>query len=329
VVTRRAYRVAPGVLGRRGTLAHVLCPPVTRLLDGPATRLREAAATSVRSLLTDPSNPTPEDYARPAGAPGLFAADSPVWAVHGDLSMFVGGIRALFVQTLHPLAMAGVEEHSDYRRDPLGRLARTGAFIGMTTFGSEEQARAAIARVRAVHHHVVGTAPDGRPYRADDPELLTWVHAAEVGSFLEAYQRYGAGRLTDAEADRYLDEVAVVAELLGARDVPRSRAQLRGYFRYMRPELGAGRQARRAARWLVAPPLPLAARPPYALLLSAAIGMLPGRVRRDLRLIQPPLLDPFVVRPATSTLLGALGWALAPNPSVEAATRRVGAAPAA
>jgi uncharacterized protein (DUF2236 family) len=193
--------VAATVPGRRGTLGRVSILTVTRLLDGPANRLRDVAASSVRSMLTDPSNPTPEDYAHPAGAPGLFAPDSPVWTVHGDLAMFVGGIRALFVQTMHPLAMAGVEEHSDYRRDPLGRLARTGAFIGMTTFGSEEQARRAVDRVRSVHRHVVGTAPDGRPYRADDPELLTWVHAAEVGSFLEAYQRYGAGRLTDAEAD--------------------------------------------------------------------------------------------------------------------------------
>jgi uncharacterized protein (DUF2236 family) len=276
-----------------------------------------------------PAGPTVDELSEPPGAPGLFAPDSPVWTVHGDLSMFVGGIRALFIQTMHPLAMAGVEGHSHYRHDPLGRLARTGRFIGVTTFGSEAQARQACAVVRSVHEHVVGTAPDGRPYSAGDPVLLTWIHAAEVGSFLEAYQRYGSGRLTDAEADRYLDEVAVVAELLGAQDVPRSRAQLRAYFRDMRPELGAGRQARRAARWLLAPPLPLAARPAYWLLLSAAVAMLPARVRRDLRLVQPPLLDPVVVRPATSAMLGALGWALAPSPTVEAASRRVGAAPAA
>lgn len=111
---------------------------------------------------------------------------------------------------------------------------------------------------------------------------------------------------------------------LGARDVPRSTAGLRAYFRGLAPELGAGRRARRAARWLLNPPLPLAARPPYAVLFSAAVGMLPGRVRRDLRLWQPPLVDPLVVRPATSVLLGALGWALSENPSMATARRRVG-----
>ena len=327
-----ATTLAPFDGSRCVTLHRVVHLAVPRLFDAPVDRLRTVAASSVRSMLADPSGPSgpsPEDFARPAGAPGLFDPDSPVWAVHGDLSMFVGGIRALFIQTMHPLAMAGVEEHSDYRHDPLGRLARTGAFIGVTTFGSDQQARDACAVVRAVHERVVGVAPDGRPYSAGDPELLTWIHAAEVGSFLGAYQRYGSGRLSPSDADRYLDEVAVVAELLGAEDVPRSRAGLRAYFRRMRPELGAGRQARRAARWLVAPPLPLAARPPYALLLGAAVGMLPNQVRRDLRLFQPPLLDPVVVRPATNAMLGALGWALAANPTVEAASRRVGGPPAA
>lgn len=292
--------------------------PLLRLLRG-------VTADSVRGMLAGPDGPTPELYDGPAGDPGLFGPDSPVWQVHGDLSMFVGGVRALLVQTMHPLAMAGVEEHSNYREDPLGRLRRTGAFIGVTTYGSTERAEEAIAVVRAVHERVTGTAPDGRPYRASDPDLLTWVHAAEVGSFLEAYRRYGAGSLSDARADRYLDEVAEVALRLGAVDVPRSVAGLRGYFRDVRSELRAGNQARRAARWLLNPPLPLAARPPYAVLFSAAVGMLPGSVRRDLRLWQPPLVDPLVVRPATAALLGGLGWALSENPSLATARRRVGA----
>jgi uncharacterized protein (DUF2236 family) len=285
-------------------------------------RVRGLAADSVRGMLAGPDAPDADLYDGPPGDPGLFGADSPVWVVHGDLSMFVGGIRALLLQTMHPLAMAGVDEHSNYREDPLGRLRRTGAFIGVTTYGSTARAEEAIDVVRSVHRRVVGTAPDGRPYAADDPELLTWVHAAEVGSFLEAYRRYGAARLEDRDADRYLDEVAEVALRLGATDVPRSVGQLRAYFRDMRPELRAGRQARRAARWLVNPPIPLAARPPYAVLFSAAVGMLPQPVRFDLRLWQPPLVDPLLVRPATSTLLGALGWALEENPSLAAARRR-------
>lgn len=302
---------------------------IGQAIGAPVGLLRSVVAGGVRGLLSDPSGPQPEDFETPLGDPGWFGPDSVTWRVHADASMFVGGLRALTLQTMHPLAMAGVDDHSAYRSDPLGRLARTGAFIGCTTFGSSEMAARAVATVRRVHDHVVGTAPDGRPYSANDPELLTWVHAAEVGSFLVAYQRYGAQRLTHEEADRYLDEVAVVAIELGAEEVPRSVDELRSYFRRVRPQLHAGHQARRTARWLAAPPLPVAARPPCAVLLSAAVGLLPGSVRRDLRLWQPPLVDPLVVRPATTALLAALGWAADPNPIVEAARRRTAAASAA
>ena len=105
--------------------------------------------------------------------------------------MFVGGMRALLLQSLHPLAMAGVAEHSDYRHDPWGRLQRTADFLAATTFGPESEAERAVARVRAVHEHVQGVAADGRPYRANDPHLLRWVHLAELESFLVAYRRYG------------------------------------------------------------------------------------------------------------------------------------------
>lgn len=302
---------------------------IGQAFGGPVGLLRSVAAGGVRGLLSDPSGPQPEDFELPAGDPGWFGPDSVTWRVHADASMFVGGVRALILQTMHPLAMAGVDDHSGYRSDPLGRLSRTGAFIGRTTFGSSTMAEEAVAMVRRVHDHVVGNAPDGRAYDANDPELLTWVHAAEVGSFLAAYQRYGSRRLTDDEADRYLDEVAVVALALGAHEVPRSVEELRSYFRTVRPQLHAGRQARRTARWLAAPPLPVAARPPYAVILSAAVGLLPGSVRRDLLLWQPPLVDPLLVRPATTALLAALGWATDPNPIVEAARRRTAAASAA
>ena len=110
--------------------------------------------------------------------------------------MFVGGIRALLVQSLHPLAMAGVAAHSGYKGDPWGRLQRTSTFLATTTFGTVEHAEELIERVRAIHERVRGTAPDGRPYAASDPHLLRWVHITEVDSFLAAYQRFGAEPLT-------------------------------------------------------------------------------------------------------------------------------------
>lgn len=158
--------------------------------------------------------------------------------VNGDFaSMLVGGLSALFLQMLHPLAMAGVADHSDFRVDPLGRLDRTASFLGTTTFGRRDEALSAIGRVRAIHDHVVGATADGTPYVASDPDLLTWVHAAETRCFLSASLAYGAGPLLAAEQDRYLDEMARVALDLGARSVPRSVAELDDYFAGIRPQL--------------------------------------------------------------------------------------------
>ena len=224
--------------------------------------------------------------------------------------MFVGGLRALLLQTLHPLAMAGVADHSDYRTDPWGRLHRTGQFIGLTTFGSRDDALAIIGRVSRIHRRVEGVAPDGRTYRATDPHLLTWVHLTEVDSFLAAHQRYASRPLSSPDADRYVAEMALVAELLGADDVPRTVEGVQAAIRRYRPELVVGRQAREAVGFLLAPPVPVAVRPAYSLVSAAAIGLLPGWARRKLWLPSPPLSDPLIVRPAVRGLLGAVGWAL-------------------
>ena len=161
--------------------------------------------------------------------------------------MLVGGLRALFLQTMHPLAMAGVADHSNFREDAMGRLARTSAYVGLTTYGSRSQAEQAIAHVRRVHQQVVGTAPDGRAYAANDPHLLTWVHHTLVDSFLRSYRRYGGRALSRADADRYVDEMAVMCELWHAEPAARSVAELRAYFTDMRPELHATTAARRTS----------------------------------------------------------------------------------
>ena len=282
-------------------------------VDGVVTSARRQLAVAVRRMVV--GDREVRDLSLPLqGDPGLFGPESVTWRVHSDSSMFVGGLRALMLQTMHPRVMAGVADHSSYRNDPLGRLGRTAEYVGVTTFGTTAEADEIVAMVRKVHTYVVGTTPDGQPYEANDPHLMLWVHHALVDSFLSTYQRYGSTPLTDDEADRYVAEMAVVAERLGCDPAAASTAQLRNYFRDMRPELGAGTQARDAARWLLMPPLPLAVRPTYAVITGAAIGLLPQWVRRQLWLPLAPGVDPVLVRPSTTVLLRALDWVMAGHP---------------
>jgi uncharacterized protein (DUF2236 family) len=269
--------------------------------------LRREGGSRVRSAIAGDERLRPEDLAT-WDNPGLFGPDSVAWRVHGESSMLIGGLRALLLQTLHPLAMAGVADHSDYRHDPWGRLHRTGRFIGATTFGNQATAEQVLAQVVAIHGRVEGTAPDGRPYSARDPHLLAWVHVTEVDSFLAAYDRYGSGRLTDAERDQYVTEMAEIGRRLGADPVPTNRAELAEALDGFRRECHYGRQAREAVRFLLAPPVPLALRGAYGLIGAAAIGLLPGWARWQLRLPLPPGLDPLAIRPAATLLTRGVGW---------------------
>ena len=272
-----------------------------------------------------------EQYTDPPGDPGLFGPGSLTWRVHGDPTMLIGGLTALLVQTLHPLAMAGVADHSNYRRDPLGRLSRTGSFVTGTTYGSTETAERLINLVKGIHRKVRGTAPDGRPYDASDPELITWVHATEVAGFLRAHQRFTLFPVRGEAADRYLHEMATIAERLGGSDVPRTRVALRTYFRGRRPELEAGDQARDAVRFLTTPmsapgaPLIGAA---HQVVIQAAIGLMPPWGREMLGLRQPTLIDWAMVRPATHLVMGTLRLAGGTPPPLVEARRRVAAEPA-
>jgi len=304
-----------------GRVAAPICAPVAAVGDAVGSAVDAAVLTvrgqlgrGVRRMFAG-DRPPVRDLSRPVqGDPGLFGPDSVTWRVHADASMFVGGLRALLLQMLHPLAMAGVADHSDYRHHPDHRLARTALYVATTTYGTTAQAEQAVATVRRVHEKVVGTAPDGRPYDASDPHLIAWVHHAEVDSFLRAYQRYGSEELTAEEADRYVAEMAVLCELLGGEPAARSVAELRAYFTTVQPELRAGAQARDAVRWLMVPPLPLAARPAYAVIAPAALGLLPGWAQRELWLPMLPGVDPVLVRPAARVLLRTLSWAVSGVP---------------
>jgi uncharacterized protein (DUF2236 family) len=242
-----------------------------------------------------------------------FAPDRPVRVVHADASMFVGGLRALLLQSLHPLAMAAVAEHSGYRGDPWTRLQRTTAFLAATTYGSEADALRAVRRVRAVHEHVHGTAPDGRPYHASDPHLLKWVHVAEVDSFLRCHQRYGDRPLDDAGYDGYVADMAVVATALGVVDPPTNQAELAEQLAAYRPELRGTKEARDAARFVIfQAPLPLWARPAYGALAATAVATLPPWARWPLRLPFLPMTEATAIRLAGHSVVGAIRWVITP-----------------
>ena len=250
-----------------------------------------------------------------AEGPRRFGPDDAISAVHGDASMFAGGIRALLLQSLHPLAMAAVDQHSGYRGDPWGRLQRTSTFLAETTFGTIEDADRAVAIVRAVHGRITGVAPDGRPYAASDPHLLRWVHVAEIDSFLRAHDRYGAEPLDAAGRDEYVAQSAVVARALGATDVPETVAELDAVMADYRPELASTTAARQAARFiLVRPPVPLALRLPYSMLSAAAVGMMPRWSRRELRLPYLPVTEATAVRASGKLVTAAIRWAMRPAP---------------
>ncbi len=257
----------------------------------------------------------PARRARIHGTPGprWFPEGAAIRRVHGDASMFVGGVRALLLQSLHPLAMAGVAAHSGYKGDPWGRLQRTSHFLAVTTFGPSEDAEAMVARIRAVHERVRGRAPDGRRYAASDPHLLRWVHIAEIDSFLTAHQHFGAAPLDQAGRDHYVAETAQVAEALGAVDPPRTEEQLRTQLSGYQAELAATAAAREAARFiLLTPPLPPLARVPYAAIAGAAVALLPACARAELALPRLPGLDAVMARPAGAAVTRAIRWAMAP-----------------
>jgi len=282
-------------------------------------RVRSAVGSAIFARVAGTDGPANRARIHLTPGPRWFAEDAPIRRVHGDASMFVGGLRALLLQSLHPLAMAGVAGHSGFRGDPWGRLQRTSTFLAVTTFGTAEHAEQAVERVRAVHSRVRGTTAAGEPYAASDPHLLGWVHVAEVDSFLRAHQAYGSQPLDAAGRDRYVAETAQVAAALGVVDPPRTETELAAQLAAYRPELRGTPAARDAARFLLLQaPLPLAARLGYGVLAAAAVGLLPRWARWPLRLPYLPLTEATVVRAAGWSITSGIRFALTPVPSSRA-----------
>jgi uncharacterized protein (DUF2236 family) len=238
----------------------------------------------------------------------LFPRGSVTWRVHGDVTtMMVGGVASLLLQMLHPAVLAGVWDHSAFRKDMLGRLRRTARFIAETTYAERSIAEATIARVREVHERVAGTLPDGTPYRADDPELLAWVHVTEMWSFLAAWQRYGVP-VTLAEEDVYYAETARTGEAVGADPVPRSKAEAEALIVAMRPQLVADARTREVARFVLDHPAPnLVIAPAQTAIFAAAVDLLPDWARAMHGLKRPPAAP--LVRGSTLAIAKTFRWA--------------------
>jgi uncharacterized protein (DUF2236 family) len=270
--------------------------------------VRQALVRQVRKTFNDQAKgETPV----PASDQALFPRGSVIRRVHGDVTaMMVGGVAALLTQMLHPAALAGVWDHSDVAADQLGRLRRTARFIAVTTFGHRDSAHAAIARVKAIHEQVHGRLPDGTAYRATDPQLLAWVHVAGAINFLDGWLRYAEPRMSGADQDRYFAESGEIARMLDADPVPRSRSEAERLIDDFQRELRADDRTGAYRELVLKAPAPSLGRAPVqALLMGAAVDLMPDFARRMHGLARPAL--PPVVRGMTFGLAQTIRWAFA------------------
>jgi len=276
--------------------------------------VRFSVADALRSRVAGPNPDKRVQEILSADGPRWFATDRPIRKVHSDSSMFIGGLRALLLQSLHPLVMTGVAQHSDYKNDPWGRLQRTADFLVSTTYGPAQEAQRTIDRIKFVHTKVQGVASDGRPYSANDPHLLRWVHVAEVDSFLAAYQRYGANKFDQSDRDRYVADMAVIARALDVPNPPETERELQEQLDSYRPELSSTEESRDATRYLTAkPPLEFPARAAYTALVAAAISTLPQWSRSLLGVPYLPITEKFALRPIGDGITRILRWATLPT----------------
>ena len=308
------------------------------------------ARAAIRRVLTRLFGGPPFDPDVDPGDPGLTGPSSASWIVIGEPAAIAGGLRGLLVQVAHPLAMAGVHDHSAFRDDPLGRLQRTSAYVTTTTFGSTREALQVSRRVRAVHPRVHGTAPDGRTYRADDPRLLTWVSIALTSSFLAGHRLWAPTPLHPREEDAFVAQQSRIGALLDPRvdleglladdaaqedlragrvhlpmiadgTLPTSAADLDEVLASYHHELGINHQGREALAFLRRPPIPWAARGGYRSLLTGALGSLDPVQQRALEVRWPPAATRAAVAQAGAAL-ATMRTLVGTSPSKRAAEQR-------
>ncbi len=308
----------------------------------------------VRRQLARTFGPPPFDPSADPGDPGLTGPGSPSWRVIAEPAAIAGGVRGLLLQVAHPLAMAGVYDHSAFRTDPLGRLQRTSGYVTGSVFGSSREALDLAAVVRRAHPYVRGTAPDGRSYRAGDPHLLAWVGVALTSSFLAAHRAWAPVPLSPADADGFVLEQSRIAALLDPRvdlsalqreprataramrrgelhlpmldegRLPRTVAELDAILAAFGPELHVNEQGREALRFLRWPPIPLPVRAGYLTLFAGAVGTLRTSERQALGIDLPAPAARLAVAHAGAALT-VMRTATGTSPSLQLAGARAAA----
>ena len=275
-----------------------------------AERIRLKLVDNVRAVFNDSAK---GQEPVPPSDDALFERDTPIRMVHADVvGMMVGGIRSLLLQMLHPHALQGVLDHSDFRQDAHGRLRRTARFIAVTTFGECDAAMKAIDRVNRIHTRIDGTLPDGTPYSAQNPRTLAWVHVAEATSFLAAYLRHVKPDMSRADQDEYYRQFAAIARALGADPVPETKSQAQAIFAELRKDLTTSPEAREIADWVLNQ-RPKGAPPGAQALIGAeAVALLPSFARPMLG-VERPLLTALTARAATWGMGKTLRWAFKQN----------------
>jgi uncharacterized protein (DUF2236 family) len=287
-------------------------------LSAPIRARLDVAATA---FLTNEKTPA-VDFSSPAGEPALVSPDSISWRVFKNpVALFVGGITAVILELAEPRVRTGVWEHTTFRTDPVGRLRRTGLAAMVTVYGARSLSEKMIARVSQMHDGIDGLTPAGEPYRASDPELLTWVQATAAFGFLSAYSSY-VSPLSAAERDRYFSEGKEAARLYGAAGAPRSEAEWLSLYQRMRPRFERSEIIFEFLRIIYrAPALPQPVRLAQGTLIRAAIDLLPGDARDLLGLDAS-----FGLRPFEGVLVRRMGrradrWVLPSSPAAQASIR--------
>lgn len=278
---------------------------------------RDTVAESTAGLFAHADYPLTHslDY---VGDPGLFGPGSPSWHVLGDVSAFVGGIRALLIQAAHPEVVAGVADHSTYEHDPLGRLSRTSAYVTATGYGAMPEVEAALDVVRRAHVPVTGVSHRGIRYTASGGDFASWVHNVLIDSFLTTHQVFGGEPLSQADADGFVAEQTQLGAMLRSTDLPTSQAQLSDWIStHPALEFSPGMEA--TVRFLRKPPLPLGATLGYRVLFHAAVATIPESLQRLLGVRQVP-----GAIPAGKSLINALRWSMGSSPSWWLALERTG-----
>ena len=233
-------------------------------------------ATAV-GLFSHAPDPLEETFQYP-NDPGLFGPKSVTWKIMGDVSSFIGGIRALLIQAAHPEVAAGVANHSTYRDDPLGRLSRTASYVTATAFGALPEVEKSIKMVSSAHRPVSGTSSRGEKYSAGNPEMAAWVHNALIDSFLVSYQNFGPYPLKEEEANCYVYEQTNLGNLMKASPLPEDSKSL-SHWLSGNPKVGPSKEGSEAVTFLKNPPLPFFTLTAYKILFNAAVVTMPEELR--------------------------------------------------